>query len=822
MITQNKSRSLLVCCMLLSFSAISQESFQLNDLGYFEKTGANVFVFNNDYNDYFGDSKISGIEFIHHGVRTVTNGDVRINRTPEQWDPIPSIVSKSVDNDNHQIVVNLRYEDFDFDYQLHVTPDGQGNINISVRSKQPIPEELVGRAAMHMEFLPSVYGGTSYHADDRSGMFSHYPADPMERHDGKTRPLPLASGRHFSLAPANSAKALDISSGIPISLYDGRNKAQNGWYVLQSLLPEGKTGTLVTWKVKFNTIQDWVRKPVIAHSQVGYHPGQQKKATIELDDRDQRSFKLELVHVRDMNNTESTELELKEWGFYKRYRYLQADFSDITAEGVYYLQYGNTRTNPFLISKDVYNNIWHPTLDIYFPVQMDHMHINEAYRVWHGRSHLDDARQAPVDHVHFDLYAQGPETDSPYEPGEHIPGLNVGGWYDAGDYDIRTQTQYYVILNMVRTWETFKPERDQTTVDRDFQYVDAHHPDGLPDLIQQIYHGAVALLAQYKAIGHAIPGIVSPDLSQYTHLGDGMTKTDNLVYDPKSDSIGSNGKTSAVPDDRWAFTNRTTSLTYGSVAALAAASRVLADYYPKFAANCRGTAIKAWNEEQERDPSTFSFGNTTGGNMKDEEIKATAELLKTTQDEHYARHLAEIWGNVEERFEQNAIHLLSVYNVLPEGLKQKTRELTEILCKERLSLKKANPFEVPITEGGWAGNGTIINFGITNYWIHKQFPELLDPEWTLASLNYILGHHPDSDISFVSGIGSDTKKVAYGVNRADFTYIPGGVVPGVLILPPDFPENKEDWPFLWGENEYVISVGSAYLFLSMAANDLVK
>jgi hypothetical protein len=39
----------------------------------------------------------------------------------------------------------------------------------------------------------------------------------------------------------------------------------------------------------------------------------------------------------------------------------------------------------------------------------------------------------------------------------------------------------------------------------------------------------------------------------------------------------------------------------------------------------------------------------------------------------------------------------------------------------------------------------------------------------------------------------------------------------VLILKPDFPENKEDWPFLWGENEYVVTLGPSYLFLANAA-----
>ncbi|WP_142322637.1 hypothetical protein, partial [Priestia megaterium] len=67
-----------------------------------------------------------------------------------------------------------------------------------------------------------------------------------------------------------------------------------------------------------------------------------------------------------------------------------------------------------------------------------------------------------------------------------------------------------------------------------------------------------------------------------------------------------------------------------------------------------------------------------------------------------------------------------------------------------------------------------------------------------------------------------SKEVAYGNNRADFSFIAGGVVPGMLIVKPDFPENKEDWPFFWGENEYVVNVGASYIALVHAAEALSK
>ena len=68
----------------------------LNDLGYFERQGVNVLIFSNDFNGGFNDEKNSGIEIIHHGVRTVQGGAVRLNNTPEQWDLVPKTVSRTV------------------------------------------------------------------------------------------------------------------------------------------------------------------------------------------------------------------------------------------------------------------------------------------------------------------------------------------------------------------------------------------------------------------------------------------------------------------------------------------------------------------------------------------------------------------------------------------------------------------------------------------------------------------------------------------------------------------------------------------------------
>ena len=423
--------------------------------------------------------------------------------------------------------------------------------------------------------------------------------------------------------------------------------------------------------------------------------------------------------------------------------------------GVYLLEFGDARSGPFRIAADVYEDIWQPTLDVFLPVQMDHMLVNEAYRVWHGASHLDDALQAPVDREHFDLYAQGPTTDSPYAPGEHIPGLNVGGWYDAGDYDIRTQTHYYVVNSLVNLWETFGVERDVTLVDGERRYVDLHVPDGKNDLLQQIRHGTLALVAQFRAVGHAIPGIVESDLTQYTHLGDGLTKTDNLVHDPALGELESDGGRSGIFDDRWAFTSRSSALNFGSMAALAAASRALERFDPELADEALAIAIAAWDEEQALDePYTFSHGNTTGGALPAEELKAALELLVSTGERHYAERFEALLPEIGKNFGQHAILAVRALPYLDEEYAAAVRRLAQEYRAMLDDLANANPWGVLITEGGWAGNGAVVGMATANYYLHVAFPDLIGKEDVFRGLNYLLGAHPYSNLSFVSGVGS--------------------------------------------------------------------
>jgi hypothetical protein len=108
------------------------------------------------------------------------------------------------------------------------------------------------------------------------------------------------------------------------------------------------------------------------------------------------------------------------------------------------------------------------------------------------------------------------------------------------------------------------------------------------------------------------------------------------------------------------------------------------------------------------------------------------------------------------------------------------------------------------------------------YLLHQAFPASIGPQYTLDGLDYVLGRHPVSNVSYVSSVGTQSKLIAYGNNRADYTFVPGGIIPGVVVLQPDFPELKEGWPFLWYENEYVVDGVTSFILAANAAHAETK
>ena len=128
-------------CFMAFMAAASfsyAQGLKLNDLEYFERKGVNVLVFSNSFNGGFNDEKNSGIEIIHHGVRTVQGGAVRLNNTPEQWDLVPKMTSRKVDRETGSIEVNVQ-----FNFYLHNSVSPPWNDEAIIKEGRTLCKVLV-------------------------------------------------------------------------------------------------------------------------------------------------------------------------------------------------------------------------------------------------------------------------------------------------------------------------------------------------------------------------------------------------------------------------------------------------------------------------------------------------------------------------------------------------------------------------------------------------------------------------------------------------------------------------------------------------------
>ena len=811
--------------VLLAMPAMSQD-LQLNDLEYFERQGVNVLVFSNSFNGGFNDEKNSGIEIIHHGVRTVQGGAVRLNNTPEQWDLVPKMTNRHVDRENGSIEVAMRYDDYDFDSRVVVTAKGPA-VEIAVYLDKPVPEKLAGEAGFHIEFLPSQYWLKTFLMDGRLNRFPRYATSqtitrpnsekPRQFKGFKTYddrgtdrfvdPLPLETGHQLIVATDDPSRMIKITSNdAELKLFDGRMLAQNGWFVLRSVLPKGKTGKVITWTVEPHAIPNWIREPNIGFSQIGYIPEQPKVAVIELDKKDKPLATATLMRIKTDGTTEQAfKGAVKEWGPYFKYNYVKFDFSSVKEPGVYFIQYGDTKTNDFLIDAHVYDKITDATTDVWVPIHMNHMYVTEGYRTWHGEPFKEGYLQAP-ESDHFDLHRQGPNTETKYKPLELIPGLNVGGFFDAGDFDIETGSNINVVQNFIRTWELFKPQRDETFVSQKQRYVELHRPDGVPDVLQFIEHGMLNLVAQAEQIGHMASTLSNSILDNYHHLGDAASITDGLHYDPslKPYEVSADGKRSGTPDDMWAFTNRNPSLDLQAAGVFTSAARVLKGYNDDLAERAQKQADRLHSEAQQ-------LQSQRRRGRRNAQAEADNDWLTGTGDGNY-RNVA-----------RNLQPYLDSIPMKDAAYKEKLRPAVQQYAEYIKSFDTQNPYGVPIGLGNWAGVNAVLNFGITVNYAHIYFPDIISKDEVYRVANWLYGCHPYHNYSFVAVVGATRpKQVFYGNNRADFSFIPGNVAPGLLFRKPDHFENYDDWPFLWGQNEGTIAGNTQYIIFGSALKDIVN
>jgi len=846
-----------------------KDKLVIGKAGYFEMPGLNVLVYNNT----FPEGHQGGVEIIQHGNRVATNGELRLNATPGQWQPIPklgtghesigvspqdgSAQGRVIDSLNNVISIScsypdssrmrkgfnpILYPDVQLRYNVRVKAEGT-SFTITVDLEKPLPAGWVGKVGYNLELFPGDLYGKTYFMDANNGIFPRQAHGPTYLNANKeAEATPFAEGNKLVIAPESDLLRMVIESpNAKLQLIDGSLQHNNGWFTVRSLIPAGIAKGAVQWKISPHVIPGWIDKPVVHISQVGYHPNQLKVAFIELDKNDKLLDKVTLLKLeRNGDRTTVKEQAPKPWGQYLRYQYSKFDFSEIKEPGLYQVQYGDVTTNVFRIDKNVYTqNVWQPTLEYFLPVQMCHMRVNQKYRVWHGACHLDDALMAPLNIHHFDGYGNEDETStlSKFKPLEHVPGLNVGGWHDAGDYDLRIESQAETVLTLALAFEEFGISYDNTFVDEKNKHVELFQPDGKPDILQQVEHGVLAILAGYRQMGVLYRGIIEPTLRQYVHLGDASTHTDNKVYSD-TEMLGKASKIHELwykkvanrysnifdpelnhdqvelyapeLDDRFVFMETNPDWQLVGAGSLAAASRVLKDYNPSLAKECLDAAEDLYRKNKDGEVKHNYFW------MRSQKLETLIELIMTTGKSEYKNELCTMSSQAKKAFPTAGWNLGRVLHYIDcAEFKDSVAAAAVEYMPTYQKMLSGSPFDSPMS------NAEL--FAFQSYYLHKFWPDLYSADHLFSIVNYLLGCKPGrSTNSLVSGVGVNSPTIAYGANRADWSYIPGGTFwNAVNLVNPDLAEDKP-WPFLWQEREYIITAPCAYMFSVLGVDKILS
>ena len=828
----------LLMALAMTSLTISAQTFKLNSDGYFNAGGTDVMAFS----DFYPEGHQGGVCVIMNGHRIATNGDIRLEATPGQWQPVPKQLSRRVeggkivttlcypDSSRHMTGFNpMVYPEWNVNYTVSVEPQGK-SILVTVDLDKPVPEFLLGKAGFNLEFFPGELFGKPWLMDSQSGIYPQQPNTPLLQvatnrgHDGNYftgrgqkanlaqldgtgySPLradniiaaPYAIGRKFTSRPDDSSQRLTVESLTgDLKLYDGRMNHNNGWFVLRSEIARGATKGAVRWLITPAVDNTWRYPAVIQTSQVGYLTQQPKRIVIETDNRETTVGDVQLVRIDADGEKVVRKSTPKVWGKFLRYRYLISDFSDVTEPGLYQVCYGSSKSSVFRIADNVYERgVWQPVIEYFLPVQMCHMRVAEKYRIWHDACHMDDALMARVGN-HIDGYDQRPGL-SKYKVGEKVPGVNIGGWHDAGDFDLRVESQAGEAYILAMAYEQFHPEIDVTAIDQNRHRVEIHEPDGKNDILQQVENGALTVVRSYQALGRLYRGIICSTLRQYAMLGDAAAMTDGVVGND---------------DDRWIFTEDNSFRAISTSAQLAGAARALRGFNDKLAQECLDIASDLYHNTN---LAPFMAG------MK---LQAAVELYLTTDEAEYLDFILAQQDLIVKSIARTGWFTARIAKQLEAKKDNRSRQFVKefraALADYKASLDQQaseTPYGVPYRPSIWGAGWDIQRFGFEYYFLPAAYPDIFPQETVYNALNFVLGCHPGSNTaSFASGVGARSATVAYGLNRADWSYIPGGVVSGTALIRPDFPELLE-FPFLWQQTEYVLGGGSShYMFLVLAA-----
>lgn len=693
-------------------------------------------------------------------------------------------------------------------YEQKIYPVGQ-DVHFELRLDAGAEADDIGWANF-VFFLPlGTFKNQRYLTDQGEGL---YPAEY-----GGANPL-AANLSELQLLPDDPARSLTLRADRAISLSDGREWGVQAYMVEINLPLDGST---LHFTLTPPAMDPGPNPPAVRYSRAGYLPAGPKQAVLEIDARD--SFPDLAARLERQTDNGGAETVLSGaftpslQDFWKQFAVF--DFSGVQENGQYRIAWAGGVTDWFPISPNIFENRWQNTLDYFLPFQMSHAAVDLGGGLAHAASTLDDAIPAPPHTIGADGFISY-EADG---ASGYVP-LDVGGWFDAGDYDLNVSAQAFVVHQLSLAWEEFSPQRDRHSLDVSNRRLNANQPNGVPDLLEQIEWGTRWLLSMQRADGRVFVGVVeTPEAYGQTVMPEDMT-----------DGIPNSG------DERWLFHDYHSDVNLKFVAAMAAASRALRASNQQLAEQAWQAALRAWNYFQNHPEvyrETVYFSDNEEG--REQMISAAAiELYLTQPDPSYMQTLEQFtsyfenlptdWpaptGSVHSGFWYAPPFLARLYSHLADGaLKTSIRAALETAADSLYERAGTQPFPLmgdwPYTD--WGMSGAYLNALNDAYWLEKALPERVHSSDFLPAAYWVYGLHPVNDFTLVFGSGLPEPRYHYhSILHVRFgdapASVPGAVVPGIATLTDARILYYLDQPETYRNNEACIYDAGSFLFAMLA------
>ncbi len=574
-------------------------------------------------------------------------------------------------------------------------------------------------------------------------------------------------------------------------------------------------------------------KGLIIHvNQLGFAPGDEKWTIVEDTNhtgiqavaRLQRKFKdgsWRTVRQYDVDAEESR------WGS----RFIRFDFSDYTQEGTYRISFDNSKSVSFRIGRNVYKNLHGGTLGTYIPIQMSHISVSVG-SLGHGKCFMDDGIHIGPNYQGPDFYQSLGTMEPDSEPGKHL-GLNLGGWHDAGDYDINVANNSYMVLLLSWSFERYGDTRDNYGIKWNRQELSTSKGNNVPDMVEQIAWGAEWLLSMQQENGRVYDAVVARSHEQWSAEKSPEKMTDNRVY-AGSVAPGSVSNTSQVQDDRHVYTNTTTPNLLKFIAATSAASRAVRNYDYQLSNRLVTAAERAWQYFRSHDQIWVGQHDQYKYGKEQMMLAGAAELYRTTGKGEYLNFIKNnrSWidgmsvqwpGYINSFGNWFALPFLARLDSADNDIRDRVRNATQRWVNYNSGVESGNIFGVNIENLSkwWGSNGDFLGFASTYAILYEEFPSIVPAKRGKRYMHWVLGLHPGSDYSFVTGVGANSPKYPHSQLLLDVLGsapggINGGVVPGLQLDSSGKRLNYRDHRQIAEQNEYTLDAAASFLYAAQA------